>query len=113
MGWGDVDLFRRTFRTVCGDIQLENLEEHFYLTDKANHDEGLVGKVEKVGWGHGKIVVRSFRTADVNEVPTWSVVDCRSKAVVGPLSDQQFAQLGEVRDIQVVAAAQAWKGLPN
>ncbi len=58
MGLGVMDPFRTTFRTVCGDLQLNQFEgDVYYLVDKRNNDQSVLsGAVARIGWGHGLIV---------------------------------------------------------
>jgi len=108
MGWGDMDPFRTSFRDVCGDVQLNRFEDELlYLTDKkANDSRILAGNVERIGLGRGKVLAS---VAARNGPAGWMFVDCRTKSVEGPLSEEQLRTREEIKDINLVAVEIAWK----
>jgi hypothetical protein len=112
IGMGDMDPFRMTFRSICGDIQLREQEDNFYLTDRKKGDEGIgVGRIEKIGWGHGSIVLKNVESARVGDPAGWFIVDCQTKSLVGPLSDAQAAASPEVQRVKILDVREAWSRL--
>jgi hypothetical protein len=100
------------FRTVCGDIQLNQFEgDVYYLTDQDNHDKSLgVGSVVKCGRGRNRIVALQKSESDRLQ-SGWVVIDCSTKEVIGPFSPEQLAARSDVADIEVVDVLTMWKRL--
>ena len=111
MGWGDMDPGRNTYRTICSDIQLWNLEiDFFYITDQTNGDKSIAGPVEKIGWGGGYVLAWERSSSD-RRPSGWVIVDCKTRSVAGPMSDEEFGSRSVGLNIQVLGAAEAWRRL--
>lgn len=101
-------------RSIRGEYRLEQWEDGatYYIAGPGSHDGGGVidGTVEKIGWNKDRIL--AWRKPIWGGDPAgWMVIDLRSHAVTGPVSDEQRARTPELRTIATMSPAVAWSKL--
>jgi len=110
----DQDPFGLAARGVVGGYELERFENGaYYLVGRGTSVTGggvLDGRVERIGWDERYILAE--RRPDAGGDPDgWMIVDARTGAVSGPLSDAEVADNPAVQEIRALPAHQAYERL--
>lgn len=113
-GCVDQDPFGASSHGVMGGYALEKFEsgEYYLLGRGTRIEEGgaLDGMVERIGWNE-RYILASRRSTPGGDPDGWMIVDVRTGAVSGPLTDAVMSADRRVRGIRPLPAFQAWEQL--
>lgn len=107
-------------RTITDDLMLMHCDpsEAYYVVRSfapdADEDGPLDGRVVKIGWNDRYLWAE--RTATFRaDLDGWMIIDTRQHLVLGPYSNDAFAErskvIGEGNAVESIAPEEAWKRL--
>ena len=70
----------------------------------------IEGTVDRIGWSERYIAVKR-RSLFRGDPDGWMIIDLKSKVIVGPLSDEDFGDRSQSKDIETFTPAEAWEKL--
>jgi hypothetical protein len=111
---GALDIFVPS-KPLVGDFRLVQFDDQNYYVERGNSSEPggvLAGTIERIGWNDKYIV--AWRSAMLGNVQSgWMIIDVKTGASEGPLSDESFRARSagdeQLRAIPIQPVREAWR----